>query len=279
MKETLSMRKSYSVLLMALLFSLIPFFSRAQLGAVGVFWSYGINNITAHETYENFRNSYNSVIANNEWLETPLEEFPVGRGRSIGLQGNISGPMYVDLHYGRYENTAYANFQYGESRRVQMVRQDLDWMVAFGPGYIEDGRYGFLGVGFGLSAVFSSFRFSYKYAHGHYSFGEERPLNGVYANTALKPRFGLRAVIPVAPVLSVFAKADWQRNLPAAGGDFYYSDNGKGLGLEPYNKEHTLPQDYSEMLDGVSGTSGVDVTDRFTSFTAQIGIVFSLALE
>ncbi|MCB0736432.1 MAG: hypothetical protein KDC92_02880 [Bacteroidetes bacterium] len=246
----------------------------------GVHASWGANWITSFESYERFRASYNEVAAQNSVLAIDKELDKLGRGyaRTFFFYSRLYSAMYTELTFGLCRNSTEMTFANNQARKIEHQRFDLDFLTGVGIpfGDEDDQMFGTVAIGIGMVASSANFRISYRYSDGHYSFGEERSINGIYLAHTLKPQIGIRALVPVLPTVSIFSKFSVMGTIFKKDDTFFYADHGKGTDLSPHSGTTTIPEDYSKYYNGQSTVDDPKVYANFSGISLQIGIALSI---
>ncbi len=170
---------------------------------VGPSISYGVSYFNFKDL-NTFTESYNEYIRQSDNYKEDMKKLRFAPVFHYGAN-LLLGPYHLDVDFGRSTTRRKVEFQYDEYRKFAFERNYINFYQ--GVGYWDE--YSLFTAGLGINLVNTELQMSYVYADGFESFGEERVLNGVYNNLALKFSLGARGGIFIQEQLGVFLKVDY----------------------------------------------------------------------
>lgn len=243
---------------------------QAQEGVkAGLHFSYGFASIGSGD-FQDFRRSYNSLLASNPNVESDLGGFNLGYSYSLGLMVGWDA-VFVEIDYFKQRQRSTLRYSTGEYRRFEYRRTGGGWYMGLGHRYLN--------VGFGLEVGRNIINSSFTYGDGSTSFGEELALNGIYEKIGLPAFVGLRAAVPVTRFAEVRLKFDWFPGNNNGGVGFDYNDDGKGFS-ENFPTLDALPLDIEGYFANPRPTTELETIDAaFRIFRLEFGLSVTFAEE
>tara|TARA_B100000508_G_C11465884_1_gene282616 strand:- start:112069 stop:112863 length:795 start_codon:yes stop_codon:yes gene_type:complete len=236
--------------------------------------SYGVS-FKSHESFNNFANSYNSVIQDIPAYKEDLNSWGAGRNFEVGLGVAMFGFLMHELNYSRITHNSNVDFQYDHRRKFKMTQNEFNYLATFG-GFSEGAQLTF---GAGISLISSKIRSSYVFSDGYESLGEDGRLNGIYTLTTVKPILGARFSYPLKKGISITARADWLMpfgtDSKKYGAISSFTDLNRSKVNGSYFSYEQLPQEYNPSQTSIQQNEPT-VNGDWQEFRLRIGIIFLL---
>lgn len=229
-------------------------------------------------SFENFINNYNDYYSQSTTQDL-IKPFDLNQNlQHWGMGVNfVSKFFYAEIGYGRFRTDYVAEYAAG-TQHVDFKSNNFESVIGLGIGFeTNSGDFGFIGGGIGLENHKTRIENYFAYPNGTESFGEDRPINGIYrpsGQSVLKGKASIRAIIPIK-FFSIIAKIDYQLGNDESDELSKYYDHNKGLSITAHNVMTTLPQDINNIVQG-NFTNSPDVFPNYHGWIFQLGVSFFL---